>query len=312
MDDNLLRRLDFNTLKLLKVLGEERNTKRAADRMFLSQPAVSKQLKKLREEFADELFIRKQYGLEPTPYCLELLEKLPALFELLEDLFSRNQQFNPALYTGDISIAINTTLYRPVSRRLYHHLRPLLPNATLKIINWGQDTEHDLKLARLHIGINYLPLDISKQVIQKKLTHCYFKLICRDGHPVLETQRTTQDIGQYPLALLQLPDFNKKENLIETKLREVGITPQVGLRADQLSICLHVVAQTDSILPCVDIFDADLPQGTQFFSAHKEHQLGSDIGALIPSKLSNAPLVKWLYSEVRTVFEQQEKTEQEH
>lgn len=65
MDDNLLRKLDFNSLKLLKILGEERNTKRAAERMFLSQPAVSKQLKKLREEFADELFIRKQYGLEP-------------------------------------------------------------------------------------------------------------------------------------------------------------------------------------------------------------------------------------------------------
>ncbi len=157
MDDNLLRRLDFNTLKLLKVLGEERNTKRAADRMFLSQPAVSKQLKKLREEFADELFIRKQYGLEPTPYCLELLEKLPALFELLEDLFSRNQQFNPALYTGDISIAINTTLYRPVSRRLYHHLRPLLPNATLKIINWGKILSTILSLhAFILASITYL------------------------------------------------------------------------------------------------------------------------------------------------------------
>ncbi|MCL9773773.1 LysR family transcriptional regulator [Vibrio methylphosphonaticus] len=302
MDDNLLRKLDFNSLKLLKIIGEERNTKRAAARMFLSQPAVSKQLKRLRDDFGDELFVRKQYGLEPTPYCLELLAKLPSVFELMEDIFSRNQQFDPSQYTGDISIAINTSLYRPVSRQLYSHLRPLLPHATLKLINWGQDTEHDLTLARLHMGINYLPLDISKQVIQKHLGHCYFKLICREGHPILATERTTQDIGQYPLALLQLPDFNKKENLIETTLRQAGIAPKVSIRADQLSICLHVVAESDSLLPCVDIFDVDLPEGTRFFSVHHDHRLDSDIGAFIPSKLSRTPLVQWLHKEINDIF----------
>lgn len=231
-----------------------------------------------------------------------MLDKLPTLFELIDDLFSRSQPFDAYNYKGTISIAINTSLYRPVSRRLYQHLRPLMPKATLKIINWGQDTEHDLKLAKVHLGINYLPLDISKQVLQKKIAHCYFKLICREGHPVLKTERTTQDIGQYPLALLELPDFNKRENLIETKLREFGITPIVGLRADQLSICLHVVSQTDSLMPCVDIFDVDLPAGTTFFSAHKAHQLDSDIGIFIPNKLARAPLNRWLLNEVQQVF----------
>ncbi|MGR5457471.1 LysR family transcriptional regulator, partial [Vibrio alfacsensis] len=37
-------KLDFNSLKLLKILGEEKNTKRAGERLFISQPAVSKSL----------------------------------------------------------------------------------------------------------------------------------------------------------------------------------------------------------------------------------------------------------------------------
>ncbi|WP_061016392.1 LysR family transcriptional regulator [Vibrio splendidus] len=302
MDDGLLRKLDFNSIKLLKILGEERNTKRTAERMFLSQPAVSKQLKKLREDIGDELFIRRQYGLEPTPYCLELLDKLPALFELLEDVFSRNQNFKPSEYTGDICIAINTSMYRPISRKLYTHLSASMPNATLKIINWGQDTEHNLAMARVHIGINYLPLDISKQIIQKKVARCTFKLVCREGHPIINTLRTAHDVGQYPLALLQLPDFNKKENLIETKLRESGVTPNVALRADQLSICLHVVSQSNALMPCIDIFDTELPKGTRFISPNKEDTPSSDIGAFIPSKLSRTPLVTWLHKEIDQIF----------
>ncbi|WP_295898639.1 LysR family transcriptional regulator [uncultured Vibrio sp.] len=302
MDDNLLRKLDFNALKLLKILGEERNTKRAAERMFLSQPAISKQLKRLREDAEDEMFVRKQYGLEPTPYCAGVLEKLPNIFELIEDTFEINQAFIPDQYTGEVSIAINASLYRAVSRQLYDHLRPLMPNATLRMSNWGVDTEHHLTLARLHIGINYLPLDVSKQIIQKQLAHCHFELICREDHPVLKTERKAEDIAKYPLTLLQLPDFNKRENLIETKLRAAGITPNIGLRADQLSICLHAVSRSDSILPCVNIFDFDLPEGTRFFAAHPQDRLESDIGAFIPNKLSRSPLVKWLHQEISHVF----------
>lgn len=302
MDDTLLRKLDFNSIKLLRILGEERNTKRTADRMFLSQPAISKQLKKLRVDIGDELFIRRQYGLEPTPYCLELLDKLPAIFELLEDVFSRNQPFNPELYTGDICIAINTSMYRPVSRELYQHLRALAPNATLKIVNWGQDTEHNLTMARIHLGINYLPLDISKQIVQRKIARCAFKLVGRDNHPILATEKTAHDVGKYPLVLLQLPDFNKKENLIETKLRQAGMIPNVALRADQVSICLHVVSQSDSLMPCIDIFDTNLPSGTTFISPNTKDTLSSDIGTFIPSKLYRTPLVVWLNQEVVQLF----------
>ncbi|CAH6881259.1 LysR family transcriptional regulator [Vibrio chagasii] len=302
MDDNLLRKLDFNSIKLLKILGEERNTKRTAERMFLSQPAISKQLKKLREDIGDELFIRRQYGLEPTPFCLELLNKLPILFELFNDVFSRSQTFTPGEYSGEICIAINTTMYRPISRALYEHLSLLVPNATLRIVNWGQETEHNLTMARIHLGINYFPLDISKQIIQKKLVSCTYKLVCRDNHPIIDTNRTARDVGMYPLALLHLPDFNKTSNVIETKLRESGITPKVAVRADQLSICLHVVSKSDALMPLIDIFDADLPDGTRFISAHDADTPSGEIGLFIPAKLSKSPLVTWLNNEIKTVF----------
>lgn len=61
-----LRRLDLNLLKALSVLLDEQNVSRAAEKMALSQSAMSAILAKLRDSFADPLFVRTQYGLSPT------------------------------------------------------------------------------------------------------------------------------------------------------------------------------------------------------------------------------------------------------
>ncbi len=62
-----LARIDLNLLVCLKVLSEELSVTRTANRLYLSQSAVSKSLAKLREQFDDPLFIRTSHGLKPTP-----------------------------------------------------------------------------------------------------------------------------------------------------------------------------------------------------------------------------------------------------
>ena len=95
-----LIRMDLNLLVVLQVLLEERNVTRAAERLSVSQPALSKTLQKLRESFDDELFTRTAHGLIPTPKAETLGASLPTalltLGKLLED-----DAFDPASYEGD-------------------------------------------------------------------------------------------------------------------------------------------------------------------------------------------------------------------
>ncbi|ABU74750.1 hypothetical protein VIBHAR_06875 [Vibrio campbellii ATCC BAA-1116] len=67
---------DMNLLICLYVLLQERSVSRTAEKLFLSQSAVSKQLTKLRQEFDDPLFERESKGLLPTPKALALESKL--------------------------------------------------------------------------------------------------------------------------------------------------------------------------------------------------------------------------------------------
>jgi len=60
-------------LEIIKALAEEGNMRKAADRLFLSQPALSQRLQSIEKEWETQLFIRSQKGLELT------LEFSPAL-----------------------------------------------------------------------------------------------------------------------------------------------------------------------------------------------------------------------------------------
>jgi len=73
---NHLRQADLNLLIVFTILAEERNVTRAAKRLLLSQPAVSRALQRLRDMFRDDLLIRTSAGYEPTPKGQRLLHEL--------------------------------------------------------------------------------------------------------------------------------------------------------------------------------------------------------------------------------------------
>ena len=63
---------DLGFLYLLEALYEERSVTAAADRLSLSQPALSHALARLRARFGDPLFVKTSSGMQPTPLAERL------------------------------------------------------------------------------------------------------------------------------------------------------------------------------------------------------------------------------------------------
>lgn len=127
-----LRRLDLNLLPVFLALMRERNVTRAGAALFLSQPATSAALARLRSLFHDPLFIRNGRALEPTPRAEALAAKLgPALSEVSSAVFG-SIPFDPATddhvfhlgCTEDIALA---------SIPMFRAVRDLAPNCRLVI-----------------------------------------------------------------------------------------------------------------------------------------------------------------------------------
>jgi DNA-binding transcriptional LysR family regulator len=81
-----VRGIDLGLLTTLQALVEERSITRAAERMFLSQPAMSRAFDRLQELFNDELLVRTRQGYEPTLRALHLYAEIERLMPSLESL----------------------------------------------------------------------------------------------------------------------------------------------------------------------------------------------------------------------------------
>ena len=90
-----LRQFDLNLLVIFKQLLIDRRVSSTADKLGLSQPAVSNALKRLRVMLKDELFVRTARGMEPTPYALQLVEPISSALDALQNALSQRDSFDP-------------------------------------------------------------------------------------------------------------------------------------------------------------------------------------------------------------------------
>ena len=133
-----LRQADLNLLIVFTVLAEERNVTRAAARLLLSQPAVSRALQRLRDMFHDDLLIRTANGYEPTPKGQRLLQDLATMLPRLDRLMAGGD-FDPS--TEDATFRIAAT---------EHAALLLVPPLCKSVLS--KPTKVDFSFAPLHAG----------------------------------------------------------------------------------------------------------------------------------------------------------------
>ncbi|WP_394204698.1 LysR family transcriptional regulator [Shewanella waksmanii] len=242
--------IDLNLLKVLSVLLEVKNTKKAAEILCLSQPAVSRQLGRLRKHFDDELFIRGAHGLKPTAKAQELAVQLPAAMNMLHSVVSGNPAFDPKRYSGKLSIAINGFIAQWLAPSLIMRINQQAPNVELHILNWEHGSSASLNDGKIHLGINYSPYNLSSQFTQHKIGQDQFVFLCRKDHPLQAETIYIDDFSQYPVASFLIPNWNEEGAVVAQVLKRFNIDVQVPLRTNQLSILLEAVKHTDMITPC--------------------------------------------------------------
>jgi DNA-binding transcriptional LysR family regulator len=91
-----LRSFDLNLLLALKALIEEKSVSHAAEKMCMSQPAMSHVLRKLRDQLDDPVLVKSASGMAPTARAQALLEPTVAVLREIEKIFEPPEAFDPA------------------------------------------------------------------------------------------------------------------------------------------------------------------------------------------------------------------------
>jgi len=101
-----LNRFDLNLLIALDALLHEKNVTRAAERVFVSQPAMSAALQKLREYFDDPLLVRVGRDLELTPRGLSLVEPVREALLRIQVTLGTQPTFDPATVRRTFTVIV--------------------------------------------------------------------------------------------------------------------------------------------------------------------------------------------------------------
>ena len=144
-----LSRIDLNLLVAYQVLMQEKNVTRAAERLFVTQPAMSKTLGRLRLLLDDELFVRSSHGLTPTPKTIELERPVNDVLNQLSELMTENTEFDPASTSATISLATLGTSASIGRPSFINKLRTSAPKIMLISQNLDVKYEERLRLGTL-------------------------------------------------------------------------------------------------------------------------------------------------------------------
>jgi DNA-binding transcriptional LysR family regulator len=125
-----IRNLDLNLLRALDALLDERSVTKAADRLRLTQPAVSGALARLRESFDDPLFVRTQRGIAPTPRAMQIVGPLKQILGEVETLL-QPATFEPSTAEFTISVAATDYAFRAAVIPFLAKLRQLAPGISV-------------------------------------------------------------------------------------------------------------------------------------------------------------------------------------
>ncbi|MBX8471960.1 LysR family transcriptional regulator [Pseudomonas sp. RIT778] len=129
---NDLRRIDLNLLVILDALLGEQHVTRAAERLHLSQPAVSHALARLRDLLGDPLLVRAGSGLVPTARALELAAPLAETLAQVQSLLAPNT-FDPASARRTFRLAMSDYGAAIILPGLIRTLRAEAPGIDLQI-----------------------------------------------------------------------------------------------------------------------------------------------------------------------------------
>ena len=176
---------DLNLLKVLDALLREGSTTRAAERVGLTQPAVSAALRRLRFSLGDELFLRRGQGLVPTDFARSLELPLREALDGLGALLGGPAAFNPARSTDVFKISGIDFFAEMLMPGLARELASRAPGMRVQLVDLVPDAYVEM-LEKHQVDLGLLPaMDFPGWIDSRPLFHSTFITVARQDHPRL-------------------------------------------------------------------------------------------------------------------------------
>jgi DNA-binding transcriptional LysR family regulator len=239
-----LRQFDLNLLVALDVLLTERNVTRAGERLFLSQPAMSGILARLRHAFHDELLVRMGRNLELTALATELAGPVRETVRQIEDLLNMRRPFAPESVQWSCRIAASDLVVFLLLRPLLQSLTELAPSVSVRFFAL-EPTAAD-RLAAGEIDFAVLPAEFEPALPSVPLFEDSWVCAVWSGHPHSGEQFTLDEFLALPHLTFRLAG-REHGSIVESYLAEIGCERKIVASTESFATTPFLLRETSLV-----------------------------------------------------------------
>ena len=283
-----LRRIDLNLLTVFEVVYEERNQRKASERLFMTQPAVSSSVARLRDIVNDKLFSVTPKGLVPTPKATDLYNSIHPALGVIRSNLDVEEAFEPSECQRVFKLAVDYGSGAAVALPLFNQLRAHAPSAKLHIVNLPKselipemmrEGELDIVLSQYRLTdpfIESIPYNWHTGVI-----------VVRKGHPRINSSLTVEDLASEDFVFVHGQptsyDVSNMDNLLACirdrvvlEVPTATVIPSIIRKSDMVSLISKQVFESLESSHELQVFDLpiDYPPAATF--AHWKQDLSHD------------------------------------
>jgi DNA-binding transcriptional LysR family regulator len=236
---------DLNLLLVFDAVLAERSISRAADRLDLSQPAVSNALARMRKATDDRLFVRLGNAMVPTPYAQGIADPIRQALTGIRIALGASQDFDPDASQRAFSIYLTDLGEAYFLPRLLERLNRIAPGVRLRTLPIPPESaEEALRNGEVDLAIGNLP-DLGAGFYVQRLFRDRYVCVVRKSHPSIGERISARQFAAASHAIVTPGGWG--HGIIERTLIAHGLEQRITLRMQNFLVLASIVATTDMV-----------------------------------------------------------------
>lgn len=239
-------KLDLNLFVVFESIYEKRNLTRVAEALFITQPAVSNALARMRKAFDDQLFVSMPSGMVPTPLTENIIGRVREALQLLESSATEGDVFVPAVSERTFRLSMPDLTEAILLPAIGEMLQRQAPGMTIEsYFTPRSEVPAALETGKIDFAID-VPLIDDPQLRQARLGSDRYACMLRHGHPFTSDTMSMDDY--LALGHIQVSSRRQGSGFVEAELKKLGKERRMQMRVQHYMVAPLVALRTDLAL----------------------------------------------------------------
>jgi DNA-binding transcriptional LysR family regulator len=301
-----LRSVDLNLLTVFDAVITEGSVTRAAEKIGMSQPAMSIALSRFRHMAKDELFERTGRGLRPTPRALELAAPIRRALDIVADALEHGTDFDVSRSDRSFNMVLSGIGEIVMLPTLMRKLEAAGSRITINTRHVAHtDMQKEMHYGNVDLYLWIIPIE-SSDIVCTQIGNTSEVCLVRENHPSVGDSLSVNEFARLRHITYHMPG-TYGPSIIDRELWRLGLKREHGMSIHSYFDAPRVISQTDMVCTVPRVLGRHLARVHGLKMVRSPLQLEFPVFLQWPRALEKDEGHQWLRETLTEIFKQQEK-----